>query len=59
MQAMIEPAAIYTKSIYKCKGCPPQNQCTLLQFFIRNLTCVGGHSYPPPLILIFRSLDFL
>ncbi len=32
---MIESAATYTQSIYKCKGCPPQNQSTVLQFFIR------------------------
>jgi hypothetical protein len=54
MQAMIEPAAIYTKSIYKCKGCPPQNQCTLLQFFIRNLAGVGR-----TLLSVAFDLDFV
>jgi len=55
MQAMIESAATYTQSIYKCKGCPPQNQCTVLQFFIRSQLVWGGHSCPPPLILILIS----
>ena len=55
MQAMIESAATYTQSIYKCKGCPPQNQCTVLQFFIRSKLVWGGHSCPPPLILILIS----
>src|SRR6266550_4591545 len=49
MQAMIESAATYTQSIYKCKGCPPQNQCTVLQFLIRSQLVWGGHSCPPPL----------
>jgi hypothetical protein len=55
MQAMIESAATYTQSIYKCKGCPPQNQCTVLQFFIRSQLVWGGHSCSPPLILILIS----
>ena len=55
MQAMIESAATYTQSIYKCKGCPPQNQSTVLQFFIRSQLMWGGHSCPPPLILVLMS----
>ena len=39
---MIESAATYTQSIYKCKGCPPQNQSTVLQFFIRGQPDVGN-----------------
>ena len=55
MQAMIESAATDTQSIYKCKGCPPQNQSTVLQFLIRSQLVWGGHSFPPPLILILIS----
>src|SRR5437762_4578906 len=41
---------------YKCKGCPSQNQCTLLQFLIRRRVVRVGHSCPPPFYLDF---DFL
>jgi hypothetical protein len=37
MRATIEPVAIY-----KCKGCPPQNQCTPLRFIIRMFPCPPG-----------------